>query len=129
MQMLYQQMMYAQGRVTPAMMRNIQFWGLNLAASQMGVPVKNFPELVVTLDQAADNTLLDKPVAGNNGYFLVYQVSRALPTGDHAKDVDDARSMVLNDLKAKAVNALKAELLAASDTRLADEIMPVQDAK
>ena len=28
-----------------------------------------------------------------------------------------------------AVNALKAELLAASDTRLADEIMPVQDAK
>ena len=71
----------------------------------------------------------DKPVAGNNGYFLVYQVSRALPTGDHAKDVDDARSMVLNDLKAKAVNALKAELLAASDTRLADEIMPVQDAK
>lgn len=130
MNLVYQQMMYSQGRVTPAMLRNVQFWGMNMAATQMGVSVKNFPELITALDKAGDKALLDQPVAGNNGFFLVYQVSRALPAdGDKAKNVEAARNMVLNDLQAKAVDAFKAELLAASNTRLVEEVMPTREAK
>ena len=100
-----------------------------MTGTQTGVSASNIPELCAELDKLGDNALLPKPIASSQGYILVYQVKRALPEGDEGKHQSEAaENMVVSQLKSKAVETLKADLLAKSNTKLADEILPRTEA-
>ena len=138
MQFTYQQMYMSRGQVTPMMLKQAQFYGFTSTGSQAGTPAKNIPELCAELNKLGDNALLPKAIAferqrtviPEQGYILIYQVKRDLPAGDEGKQkIEAAENMIVEQLKNKAIETLKADLLAKSNTKLADEIIPRTEAE
>ena len=130
LQMVQRQMYMSRGPVTPQDLKQAEHFGFSMTGTQTGVSARNIPELCAELDKLGDNALLPKPIASTQGYILVYQVKRIMPEGDEGKkQAEAAENMIVNQLKSKAIETLKADLLAKSNTKLADEILPRTEAE